>query len=518
MASLTETDIQIANLEHTIAGVEAHLSTLRQKMCRLKTARNTFMPLMRLPNELLISVATLVALNSHDRFNSAVVLSSICNDLRLLYIATPELWRRISAAWGRPVIKQFATRASPLLLHMSVQQTDFEAERIVRRYMSRIESLHIHLLPEEDDSEDSNSEDSNSENSDSEEDEDAMHHTEMVFDLMDTLKSKGAPRLRDLEITDESDAGWRFSAHSMHPKSGRALTSLILRDIMIEDPPDLPVLRMLNLAQCQLGLRTFHQLLSRVPLLEYLKSWGSIKTYLSLQDMDTTFTRPQLSELRDVVVEDRLHSVLAVLPVLPDPSRTLVVHVEDFRFRNEPVLSLESLLAPFRNVWDRVAGPTARFPAWKLCRKIDSWSSKDNPIYQSFISLNSYDTSRTSFQVPLLMRDVDLCRDPFWSEIHVMHLDYDPHRPGMNLIRPELQELDVTSLGSINELVIEHGHFDPATDEQGITMMVDWITNRYEQEIPLRGIEFRNCSREATMPLVQRLEATGVAPPMTWVE
>jgi hypothetical protein len=159
-----------------------------------------------------------------------------------------------------------------------------------------------------------------------------------------------------------------------------------------------------------------------------------------------------------------------------------------------------------------------RFPAWKLDRTRKDLQSC---VCHSFIfikSCPSHGRPSISFRLPLMTNEVYSWRDPLWNEIRIAHLDYSARYPGMDLIKTTRAEHDIRNFGSIEELVIEHGRFDTAMDKDGIAKLVGWITARHEQGTPLRAIEFRGCPREAAMPLVQRLEATGVAPPMKWVE
>jgi hypothetical protein len=490
--------------------ISGQASFHKQVMCRPKTSLSAFMPFMQLPNELLISIATILALNEyheHKECKNLLALSSVCTHLRSLYVATPALWRRINTEWGTHMIKLFATRASPLPLHFSILNTEVGTAKIALPYMARIESLDVHLLLPEDMGED--------------EDSGSVEYLMAIPNFINTLNSEGAPCLRMLKLNDESDAERGFVEQAMHPPSSTLLTTLTLRNIIIEDPPALPVLRELNMVNCHIRPRVFHQFLSRVPLLDRFVSRSSIGRGFSgySRGLDATFARLQFSALRDAVVEDDLDSVLGVIAILPNPSRTLVIHSDLSPFEIHRLTGpLESITAPFRQVWDRVAGPVQRFPAWKLGRARKDLQSC---VCHSFIFINSlpsHGRPSISFRLPLMTHEFYPWRDPLWNEVRIAHLDYSARYPGMDLIKTPRAEHDIRNFDSVEELVIEHGRFDTAMDEEGIAMLVGWIIARHKQGTPIRAMEFRDCPRETAMPLVERLKATGVAPPMKWVE
>jgi hypothetical protein len=489
--------------------IDSQASFHKQVMYRPKTSLSAFMPFMQLPNELLISIATILALNEYHEYQKCknlLALSSVCTHLRSLYVATPGLWRRINAEWGTRAIKLFATRASPLPLHFSIQNTEVGATKIALPYMARMESLDVHLLLPEDVNKD--------------EDDDSVEHLMALSKFINTLNSEGTPCLRMLTVDDESDAEQDFVGQVMSSPSSTLLTSLTLRNTIIyEAPPAFPVLRELNIVYGHIPPRVFHQFLSRVPLLDRFVSRDTIGRGETCRGLDATFARLQFSALRDVVVEDDFDLVLAVIAILPAPSRTLAIHSDLSRFEIYRATGLlESITAPFRQVWDCVAGPMQRFPAWKLGRARNRFHGF---VCHSFIFINSlpsHGRPSISFRLPLMTYEVNPWCDPLWNEVHIAHLDYSARYPDMDLIKTTREEHDIRNLGSIEELVIDHGRFGTAIDEEGIAMLVGWITTRHKQGTPLRAIEFRGCPREATIPLVQRLEATGVAPPMKWVE
>jgi hypothetical protein len=95
MTSITEYGLRISAVTQAIADTEARLVELRQEKAQLQIARNAVTPLLCLPDELLVRIATTIKEEIEDGDEDPVVLfdiTAVCRRLRVLFLATPELW------------------------------------------------------------------------------------------------------------------------------------------------------------------------------------------------------------------------------------------------------------------------------------------------------------------------------------------------------------------------------------------------------------------------------------------
>jgi hypothetical protein len=107
-------DARISALSTEVVDAEARLATLRHNIVQLTAHRNACMPyILRLPNEILVHIASLYAFDSIDEYAITRIqtLVSICHTLRTLLIRTPELWTFIDGLWSVAVAELYAESA-----------------------------------------------------------------------------------------------------------------------------------------------------------------------------------------------------------------------------------------------------------------------------------------------------------------------------------------------------------------------------------------------------------------------
>jgi hypothetical protein len=277
------------------------------------------MSIMQLPDELLVYIAAMSIANGENRVNVPGTLTSICTRLRSLYIATPELWTRINAVWGERTIRLFATRSESRALQISVENTRNDADKTALEYLPRADVLLIALSTRPTRSFDDS--DEPEQNNEYEDDETRMDLANQAIDsLMVELASTAAPRLRTLEISDDSDTNWYFGAHALHPASPTGLTSLTLHGAFIDNVPHLSALRCLHLYGCLLQSGALYQCLLQTPALEELLTRDVGKELAFWHERyDDMLGELQLPSLRHVFLQGPATALAAFVGALPNP-------------------------------------------------------------------------------------------------------------------------------------------------------------------------------------------------------
>jgi hypothetical protein len=470
------------------------------------------MPIMQLPDELLVYIANMSIANEGNRVNVIGTLTSICTRLRSLYIATPELWTRINAVWGERTIRLFATRSESRALQISVENTRNDADKTALEYLPRAEVLSIALSSRPTRSFDDS--DEPEEKNHYQDDETRIDLANQAIDsLMLELAFTVAPRLRTLEISDETDANWYFGAQALHPGSRAGLTSLTLRSVFIDDVPHLPVLRCLHLYGCRLRSGALHQCLLQTPALEEL-STRDFETELAFwhESYDDTLAELQLPFLRHVFLQGPATALAAFVGALPNPRWTFVVHIEPSHQTSARYLT--GILARMKLFWGQRAHASRPFPSGTLQRvssvlsegRLDSFITFGTPPSMSDPTPNVF---AMHFHAKLLYDEVV----PFESEIRTLHLDYEAYNTlhkDTSMLGTQGKPSDLTQLRTIEDLVVKNVRSSVTRS------LEDWIESRHKGGAPFRVLEFRNCDKGTSDEMVERLKSAGVAPRIAW--
>jgi hypothetical protein len=472
------------------------------------------MPILQLPDELLVYIANMSIANEGNRLNVPSTLASICTRLRSLYIATPELWTRINAVWGERAIRLFATRSESRALQISVENTRNDADKTALEYLPRADVLLIALSSRPTQSFDDS--DEPEANNDYEDDETRMDLANQAIDsLMVELASTAAPRLRTLEISDESDANWYFGAHALHPASTTGLTSLMLRGAFIDDVPRLPALRCLHLYGCLLQSGALYQCLLQTPVLEELltRDFGTNIAFWH-ESYDDTLAELQLPFLRHVFLQGPTTALAAFVGALPNPRWTFVVHTEPDRAVH--AIYLEGVLACMKLFWGQRADASRPFPSGTLQRVPSVLSKGRLDSFVTFETLPSTSDPTPNvfamhFRAKLLRNEVV----PFEGEVRTLHLDYEAYstlHKDASMLGTQGRPSDLRQLRTIEDLVVKN-----VRSSVDVTRSLeDWIESRHKGGAPFRVLEFRNCDKGAADEMVERLKSAGVAPRIAW--
>jgi hypothetical protein len=236
MSSVNQLDALIKDRANSIAVVEAHLAALHQELRQLKLARNARTPLFQLPNEILIRVAAAAASNILKIPGSLYNVTAVCHALRTLLIDAPELWMHIDTSWGKRVVNQFAARAAPREIDLTIRSHQESAG--LRRGLPAVRTLSLVLDKKPPLNYDAL----------------APHR---IQSMMDAIQHRSFPCLRTLCIEDRISSGWPITPTLFDPTPSAQLTTLVLHNTVIAVLPPLAALRSLEVSHCILDLPAF---------------------------------------------------------------------------------------------------------------------------------------------------------------------------------------------------------------------------------------------------------------------
>jgi hypothetical protein len=451
-------------------------------------------PLLLLPDELLIKIATLVIRDTdgHSGSLSELQITSVCRHLRALCICTPELWTGINLDWPPDIVQLFLRRADSqplelLLTNPPILETTLQC-------LAQAKQLRFELHATERES------------------------TEGISlfppPVVKRLKKTNLPILRVLIIRGGYDHNWRILPNFLTTASCANLVTFTAQETHISSFPHFPALRTLELHSCSIRLSNLHAFLSQTPTLERLELHETMTTATVSETVEHIVPPVSLPALRDLTIEDGFREAAMFVDMLSMPLSTLRIFIEDY-VRGSPDMPYHTLIMKqLEKFWERRVGDTRRFPRGILMRSVEA---KNHEIVTEIIFGHAISTSPMVYQRPLVSPDPE---NPVLDGISEVHLEYAQHhtRHRVDLVAPSMEDLDLRMLQHVDTLIVVGTTvFDPHAEEEASRSLEDWIISQcHRKEGPFRTVEFRKCG-SAMRALFERLKQDTISTLITWV-
>jgi hypothetical protein len=271
-----------------------------QKIRKLKTLRNTIAaPLCYVAPELLIYV-----LQDHDIDGwDVLAVYASCTSLRNKLASIPEVWGNIPNSPRREVLDHFLYHSGTALLscHFGlVDQSHSYAIESIKKHLHRFRSLAVDIGLE-------------------------------TSTLMAYLHTHEAPHLQTF-AQRQNPPPWYKLPDSKPPVTASLLggvcthlISLRLSRINLVGLPKMPNLTVLNLVACDAELRSIHDVLQALPMLEHLE----LVQVLNAQPFSYTgLSSVSLPALQSLRLQHNIDCVVAILRIIPDPSLYLSIKID----------------------------------------------------------------------------------------------------------------------------------------------------------------------------------------------
>jgi hypothetical protein len=280
----------------TIEELDAQISALETQLMVLKHERNALVPICRLPAELLARVFLHLQAPIREQpwlwlvFNHEwAIATAACRHFREVALGAPELWTWLDSRHSP------AYRAVAALRAGDVPLTVVDSKGVAGTYLSQARAAVIHLARNRE-----------------------LHGVGLL-----NLNAR-APRLETLILEDESP---RFTLTPAFLGGGStSLVHLVLRCVLIEDPPPLPAVRRLDIQD--ISLRSLAELFRQTPGVEDLLVQCTRR--MSRPAKDPFPAAPGiLPRLRCLYIGGPATPAAALLELIPRPAETLAIQVVD---------------------------------------------------------------------------------------------------------------------------------------------------------------------------------------------
>jgi hypothetical protein len=478
----------------TLASCDARISFLEQEIARftkelhdLKVARNARMPLVRLPDELLLRIAKHaipdVLEYEHQAGQEFLYAQTwICQRLRRIFVSAPELWRTIDISrWTPRAVQECQERAAACLLDIRASEVSSPDEfQTLVACLRKAETFYYSIMHED--------------------------FTNLIT-LYNFLGDIQAPMLRTLTLS------YAHPTHALHkflvcPN----LVTLNIQDIELPDelPNRVPTLRFLRLRRTWYTAKQIHRFLCHTQQLERAHL-EHVLDDTSLDDTDIFKKTLCLPRLTDLTIHEPEDCAVALVEMLPNPSASFKVHVQ-------PEGGGE------RYNWTS-SGPTAGI----LSRMKDIWKKRTDSGNTPVDGLLTYDASYGDPVTVRLQADSTTYvetggqvteADPILAMVQTLHILTPSKHFDQSLARM-LNDVNLHHLPALEQVVIEEswdtGPISLHDDDggQGVRALEAWILHRHQEGRPLQTIQFIRWS-DTGRPFFDRLVASQVGHSVTW--
>jgi hypothetical protein len=492
MTSITEYDLRISAVTQAIADTEAGLVELRQEKAQLQIARNAVTPLLCLPDELLVRIATTIKEEIEDGDEDPVVLfdiTAVCRRLRVLFLATPELWTFFDIAWGYTnVANIFLPRTPSRSLHLKLDTYPESLELLP--WFSHVQRLKITLFSHQD--------------------------QDGTWPIVRKLKYYLGPRLRTLELEKKtkSDMNWHLRSTLLDSSSCRALTSLRLSSLDgVVSLPILPALRCLEIRECNLSLSVLRECMLQSPLIERLKLRRTMKAKPPSHALQQQVPLPAL---RYMSIEDNHDTLPDLLQLLPNPAHTFHVAIANPYWPGRVLAMaaehavvnalITSRLGTFSDsITGEIQGGALGAGVQTLTRL---FLASDGAQIASDVAFG-FSEGPSAFH-GCICDDSDQNYATLTS-IKTVHIVYSKtqHHSHLNPVKPGPDHLDLGCMCGVEVLVIEHAQFDGVSHSSARALESCVLSQQF------MTVEFRQCA-PSVKSLYERLEAGEAADKIFW--
>jgi hypothetical protein len=280
--------------------IDARISALERELLSLKTRRNTFVPLCRLPVELLVKV--LLKLCS---WKELVTINSLCRSFKELTEGEPILWSIPPLAHqgaSDQLAELFIRRSGEVPLTFFNEQPLYKNSRtysarqlgIIAPQLERTKKLI------------------------------AVVNCGTSHHFMESLRTRSINRMEELELKQNGYRGPHLAIESDfcggHP---HRLTSLSLTNIRLCGLPNFPSLHTLGLRHIFCTQKVLGNVLSSINRIRHL----SIHRIELEYDDDDRFKTVDLPRLQDLKLHSDALRIPALMDFLPDPQASLDIRL-----------------------------------------------------------------------------------------------------------------------------------------------------------------------------------------------
>jgi hypothetical protein len=467
MSSISELDAQVLQIERQIA-------RLTQDMRQLRTARNALVPLGRLPDEVLLHIARQSIPPHHILKGSPrnmLYLTWICQRLRVLFVGYPGLWCHIdTSACHQPGFRTFLDRSEPCPLS-------------IRHSGTTVHTTLLALLPQT-----------------------AVCHLEKMLEIPHLNSGVEFPMLHTMKVTQVA------KMPSLEQATLPNLVSLEIEDVDNDDElisvlPHLPALRKFRLVGVTCSLQALHSFFSCSSLLE------SVNLNYVLDDdasEDINFARSSglsqvnLPHLSHLDIEDTPECTLRLLQILPDPTISLVLDIENHDSPEQTEWdssARKQIYFRAKDFWRRLPGAIGSLPHG--CITFDGGWGMSQKL------LICFDDKRLLYT----QRHYSLTdEEPLLENVRALTLYFVG---GARTSRPMHKFIELDSLPNLEDLLINRLQSASGFATDDILSVEQWILARSDEGHPLQHIIFRDCD-EASRPFFDRLVDKQVAASISW--
>jgi hypothetical protein len=457
--------------------MDARISALERELLSLKTQRNTFVPLCRLPAELLVKV-----LREYCSWKDLVTINILCRTFKELTEDEPILWSIPPLAHpgaSDQLAELFIRRSGDVSL------TFFNAQPIHKNRMYSAQQLGIiarqlertkKLI--------------------------AVVNLGYCHPFMESLRARSINRMEelDLEQNDDRNRGPHLAIQSDfcggHP---HRLTSLSLTNIRLCGLPNFPSLHTLGLRHIFCKQKVLGDVLSSINGIRHL----SIDSIVLEYDDDDRFKAVDLPRLQDLRLHtDALH-IPALMDFLPDPQASLDIRLFQSHLMMDHPEALKAI-SRASHFWKAATGQSTfeygRCTSWVspvefrggTHHGIEFGRDPDPSLGESIPQVVVH------FNLKILPTKVDSWRSYMCQitnlDIHLRIL------PGHS--RQTYQYINPNVLDGIKELTLSNETDDPGPDDfdwhshSVLKELYSWIQDRQAARRQLVTIIFQGCTSD----------------------
>lgn len=472
---------QTRDLDVQIETLEFQLRNIQDQLLRLRYRRNTFAPIIRLPDELLVRVIQFLQspntiLNTYQNLGPLAVdpdwfgVTQVCQRIRSAAIAASYLWAPINSAWNENLVRMCVERAQQSPLCITVYQQEWIGEEDKPQGIK-----YLHMARQAD-----------------------LFPHENCVDIYQSALNKPAPFLEFLSyhlIQDVFHLTPKFLGGSCNQ-----LVDLRLSQVVLEAAPACPRLRYIKLVSLQTD-REFKYLLSLLgncPVLEKIEIFGVSPILEIATPITPSLVTPiQLPKLRSIDLRATYGVLPIILPVIPDPQHAFSIDV--WQEISEPESDAHAkILERLSRFWKSVSGePHLPFGEIRLSKgpKFDIRLGHECAALQAAPSMY--------FRALCALDDVKTFLPLFSTLKYYGGRDFS--------IGEALNMADMKGLTSVSNLVLEGLH----ANESEVSRVYEWIKARKSSYCTVKHVTLDRCAAHWSS-LVDELRANNMVEAVCW--